>query len=83
MAEAAPTFNWTGVGEPVGPHILYQSFHFAGQHYALGDCVYLLPEEEGSPPYIARLVKCYEDTNANDAERLVIEVSCSDARTAG
>lgn len=72
--EAAPTFNWTGMGRPEGAHIHYQSFYFAGQHYTLGDCVYLLPEEEGSPPYIARLVRAYEDTNAKEAERLVIEV---------
>lgn len=72
--EAAPTFNWTGMGHPQGPHIHYQSFNFAGQHYTLGDYVYLLPEEEGSPPYIARLVRAYEDTTAKEAERLVIEV---------
>jgi hypothetical protein len=72
--EVAPTFNWTGMGRPEGSNIHYQSFNFAGQHYTLGDCVYLLPEEEGSPPYIARLVRAYEDTNAKEAERLVIEV---------
>jgi len=72
--EAAPTFNWTGMGHPQGAHIHYQSFNFAGQHYTLGDYVYLLPEEEGSPPYIARLVRAYEDTTAKEAERLVIEV---------
>lgn len=72
--ETAPTFNWTGMGRPECAHIHYQSFNFAGQHYSLGDCVYLLPEEEGSPPYIARLVRAYEDANAKEAERLVIEV---------
>lgn len=79
--EVAPTFNWTGMGRPEGSNIHYQSFNFAGQHYTLGDCVYLLPEEEGSPPYIARLVRAYEDTNAKEAERLVIEVCVCQAVT--
>jgi hypothetical protein len=72
--ENAPTFNWTGPGAQEGAHIHYASFNFAGQHYALGECVYLLPEEEGAPPYIARLVRAYEDTTAKEVERLVIEV---------
>ena len=74
VPEAAPTFNWTGMGQQQGAATHYQSFNFAGQHYTLGDCVYLLPEEEGSAPYIARLVRAYEDTTAKEAERLVIEV---------
>lgn len=62
------------MGQPEGAHIHYQSFNFAGQHYTMGDCVYLLPEEEGSQPYIGRLMRAYEDTTAKEAERLVIEV---------
>jgi hypothetical protein len=72
--DAAPTFNWTGLAMQDGPHIVYQSFNFAGQAYSVQDCVYLLPEEEGSAPYIARIVKAYEDQGAHEAERLVIEV---------
>jgi hypothetical protein len=52
----------------------YSSFTFAGEPYALGDCVYLLPEEEGAPPYIAKLMRAWEDTAAADAEKLIIEV---------
>jgi hypothetical protein len=69
-----PTFSWTGAGQHEGSRIYYSSFNFAGEPYALGDCVYLLPEEEGAPPYIAKLMRAWEDTAAADAEKLIIEV---------
>lgn len=75
MCEAQPTFSWMGVGRQEGSRIYYTSFNFSGEPYALGDCVYLLPEEEGAPPYIAKLLRAWEDTRANDAEKLIIEVS--------
>lgn len=74
-AAQQPTFNWTGTGRLQGCRVYYDSFQFGGQAYALGDCVYLLPEEEGSAPYIARLLRAYEDSRAPEAEKLVIEVS--------
>jgi hypothetical protein len=69
-----PTFSWTGAGQHEGSRIYYSSFNFSGEPYALGDCVYLLPEEEGAPPYIAKLMRAWEDTAAVDAEKLIIEV---------
>jgi hypothetical protein len=42
--------------------------------YTIGDHVYLLPEDEGSPLYIARIVRAFEDANAPDSDRLCIEV---------
>jgi hypothetical protein len=69
-----PTFSWTGAGQHEGSRVYYSSFNFAGEPYALGDCVYLLPEEEGAPPYIAKLMRAWEDTAAVDAEKLIIEV---------
>lgn len=74
LHQAQPTFNWTGVGRQQGSRIHYDSFNFADELYLLGDCVYLLPEEEGAPPYIARLLKAWEDTVAPEPEKLVIEV---------
>ncbi|WIA14550.1 hypothetical protein OEZ85_003067 [Tetradesmus obliquus] len=77
-----PTFSWTGAGRHEGSRIFYSSFNFAGEPYALGDCVYLLPEEEGAPSYIAKLMRAWEDTAAADAEKLIIEVRWYERRSA-
>ncbi|KAF6265750.1 hypothetical protein COO60DRAFT_1623835 [Scenedesmus sp. NREL 46B-D3] len=42
----------------------------------------LQPEEEGSPPYIAKLVRAWEDIAAEDAEKLIIEVRWYEQRGA-
>lgn len=53
-ASNVPTFSWEGDGSPVAHRVYYRSFKLAGTTYAKGDHVYLLPEEEGSPLYLAR-----------------------------
>lgn len=76
MAEQEPTFNWNGnPSYQEGNKLYYNSFMFCNVRYALGDFVYLLPEDEGAPLYIARLKAAYEDTNAAEGERLSIQVS--------
>jgi hypothetical protein len=75
MAEQEPTFNWNGnPSYQEGNKLYYNSFMFCNVRYALGDFVYLLPEDEGAPLYIARLKQAYEDTNAAEGERLSIQV---------
>ncbi len=58
MQMGAPTFNWTG----------------AATKYSVGDYVYLLPEEEGSALYIAKIRRAFENTLAVDEQKLCIEV---------
>eukprot|EP00879_Flechtneria_rotunda_P001503 GHRR01001660.1.p1 GENE.GHRR01001660.1~~GHRR01001660.1.p1 ORF type:complete len:1310 (+),score=607.85 GHRR01001660.1:230-4159(+) len=80
--DVPPIFDWSGLGQRQGSHIHYKSFTFSGEPYALGDFVYLLPEDVGSPPYIAKLLRAYEDTKASEAEKLVIEVQWFERRAA-
>lgn len=74
MTEAHPTFSWVGLGKQEETRVCYDSFQLSGELYSVGDCAYLLPMEEGAPPYIAKLTKAYVETAAVDAEKLVIEV---------
>eukprot|EP00877_Chromochloris_zofingiensis_P007578 jgi/Chrzof1/3073/Cz12g10210.t1 len=74
MAVPTPTFNWTGSAVHQGGRLFYNSFQFCNESYACGDYVYLLPEDEGSPLYIAKILKAFEDASAPDTERLCIEV---------
>lgn len=70
----APTFSWLGDGAPEGSRIYYPAFEFAGARYAAGDHVCLAPEEDGAPPYVARVLRAYEDLEAPEADRLCVEV---------
>jgi hypothetical protein len=69
-----PTFNWNGLGTPEGDRVYFSSFQFCQTKYQVGDHVYLLPEDEGAPLYIAKILKAFEDTTAEEGERLCIEV---------
>jgi len=70
MAEAAannasvPTFSWEGPGNETGKRIYYKTFKLAGTTYNKGDHVYLLPEEEGAPLYIARCAGAREKNSS-------------------
>ena len=71
---AQPTFNWNGLGTQEGDRVYFSSFQFCQTKYQVGDHVYLLPEDEGAPLYIAKILKAFEDTTAEEGERLCIEV---------
>ncbi|GBG00163.1 hypothetical protein Rsub_12982 [Raphidocelis subcapitata] len=81
MAAAEPTFNWIGPGSrDEAGRVYFEAFQFCNASYSVGDHVCLLPEEEGSPLYVARILRAYEDPNAPEADRLCIE---SDANLVG
>jgi hypothetical protein len=69
-----PTFNWCGVGDVRGTRTHYRCFQLADTQYQKGDYVYLLPEEQDAPMYIARLLDAFEDAGASDQDKLCIEV---------
>jgi len=75
-APPQPTFNWIGPGTVSAENscIYFDSFQFCNTVYVIGDHVYLLPEDEGSPLYIARILRAFEDPSAPDSDRLCIEV---------
>jgi hypothetical protein len=68
------TFNWTSPAAPQGHLFYYTSFSFCDAPYAVGEFVYLIPEEVGAPLYLARIVSAFEDTAAEGSERLCIQV---------
>jgi hypothetical protein len=68
------TFNWTSPPVADGAHYYYTSFSFCDAAYAVGDFVYLIPEDPGAPLYLARIINAFEDTAAEGSDRLCIEV---------
>lgn len=56
----------------------YNSFSLNGEHYVLGDCVFLYPEDPSQPPFIARLCSCFHDYNSL-SDPHCIEVSSREA----
>jgi hypothetical protein len=77
-AGAAPslTFAWLGDPSPDAGGLLlyYQSFQFCATTYAVGDHVYLTPEDQGAPLYLARITAAFEDTQQQGGDRLCVEV---------
>jgi hypothetical protein len=77
-AGAAPslTFAWLGDPSPDAGGLLlyYQSFQFCATTYAVGDHVYLTPEDKGAPLYLARITAAFEDTQQQSSDRLCVEV---------
>lgn len=70
-----PTFNWLGDGRRQGERTYYSSFLFCDALYRLGDSVALLPEEPGTPPFLAKILRAFEDDTVDaPSERLCIEV---------
>jgi hypothetical protein len=51
---SAPTFLWEGQGIEADKCMYYKAFKLSGVTYSQGDHVYLLPEVDGVPPYLAR-----------------------------
>ncbi|KIY94336.1 hypothetical protein MNEG_13627 [Monoraphidium neglectum] len=83
-AGAAPslTFAWLGDPSPDAGGLLlyYQSFQFCATTYAVGDHVYLTPEDQGAPLYLARITAAFEDTQQQGGDRLCVEVQWYERR---
>ncbi|EFJ41609.1 hypothetical protein VOLCADRAFT_98336 [Volvox carteri f. nagariensis] len=61
--------------------IHYNSFTLNDQTYHVGDCVYLYPEDEQFPPYIARILAAFVDRNVQSgADPHCIEVKWFERR---
>ncbi|KAI8470082.1 MAG: hypothetical protein J3K34DRAFT_521647 [Monoraphidium minutum] len=81
-APPAPTFNWIGNGATDAETgcIYFEAFQFCNTRYSTGDHVFLLPEDEGAPLYIARILRAFEDPRAPEPDRLCIEASAACVR---
>jgi hypothetical protein len=67
-------FSWKGPGIPKGHVINFPGFFLNEVKYEVGDNVYLLPEDDKSPLYVARILRAYEDSHSSDVDRHCIEV---------
>ncbi|GFR49765.1 hypothetical protein Agub_g11928 [Astrephomene gubernaculifera] len=63
MSGSLQLFCWAGEGQVKDKKIYYQGFSLDGQTYNVGDCVFLFPEYEHFPPYIARILAAWVDQN--------------------
>jgi hypothetical protein len=54
--------------------VSFPGFFLNEVKYEVGDNVYLLPEDDKSPLYVARILRAYEDGQSSDADRHCIEV---------
>ncbi|GIM14489.1 hypothetical protein Vretimale_17437 [Volvox reticuliferus] len=74
-------FVWVGHGEVEDNRVNYKSFTLNDQTYHVGDCVYLYPEDEQFPPYIARILAAFVDRNVQaGADPHCIEVKWFERR---
>ncbi|GIL54840.1 hypothetical protein Vafri_10533 [Volvox africanus] len=74
-------FVWVGHGEVEDNRINYKSFTLNDHTYHVGDCVYLYPEDEQFPPYIARILAAFVDRNVQaGADPHCIEVKWFERR---
>lgn len=73
---SGPTFHWIGEGSCNDSlnRTYYNKFGYGHNTIELGDCVYLLPEDDSKPKYIARIQSAYEEHGAAETERFCIEV---------
>ncbi|KAG2424472.1 hypothetical protein HXX76_014524 [Chlamydomonas incerta] len=56
-------FLWLGAGhQRADGRIHYSSFRLNSTDYRVGDCVFLFPEDESYPPYVARILSAFVDT---------------------
>jgi hypothetical protein len=71
-----PTFQWIGKGavDKDRGRTYFARFAYGSDVIASGDCVYLLPEDDARPRYLARILSAYEEHAAGDADRFCIEV---------
>lgn len=51
----------------------YNSFTLNNQTYSVGDCVFLFPEDESYPPYIARILSAFVDQEVTGTDPHCIE----------
>ncbi|PNW79525.1 hypothetical protein CHLRE_08g358532v5 [Chlamydomonas reinhardtii] len=75
MAQAQPpqqqpslqVFLWLGAGQQrADGRIQYSSFRLNSTDYRVGDCVFLFPEDESYPPYVARILSAFVDTQVQE-----------------
>ncbi|KAG2430975.1 hypothetical protein HYH02_013508 [Chlamydomonas schloesseri] len=60
-------FLWLGDGhQRADGRIQYNSFRLNSTDYRVGDCVFLFPEDESYPPYVARILAAFVDTQVQE-----------------
>jgi hypothetical protein len=81
---SGPTFHWIGEASYNDSlnRTYYNKFGYGQNTIEVGDCVYLLPEDDSKPKYIARILSAYEEHRAAETERFCIEVGFADGRAA-
>ncbi|KAG2482200.1 hypothetical protein HYH03_018846 [Edaphochlamys debaryana] len=74
-------FVWVGQGQVKETRVHYQSFTLNDVTYHVGECVYLYPEDEQYPPYIARILSAFVDKDVQPgADPHCIEVKWFERR---
>ncbi|GLC46592.1 hypothetical protein PLESTF_001903300 [Pleodorina starrii] len=58
----------------------YVGFNLNGVEYRIGDCAFLYPEDEGVPPYVGRILKCFHDRSGAAADPHCVEVAWFERR---
>lgn len=68
-----PVHLFTLVGQVRNGKVHYNSFTLNNQTYSVGDCVFLFPEDESYPPYIARILSAFVDQEVTGTDPHCIE----------
>lgn len=65
-ASKAHDVSWTGLAlQMSGVRSFYGGFRVNGVRYALSDCVLVRAAAPGAPPFLGRLLRCWEETTSH------------------